>query len=72
MLSSIECILYCIPEARKVTRKDFQGLNPAKELIADFFRHQYRYGNPEKYSTGIVISNTGKVCTFAGMVTLVL
>ena len=61
MLSSIECISYCIPEARKVVRKDFQELNPAKEVIAEIFWRQYRYGNLEKYSTGIVISNTGKV-----------
>ncbi len=57
----IECIFYCIPEARKRVRKDFQGLNPAKEVIAEIFWRQYRYGNPEKYSTGIVISNTSKV-----------
>ncbi len=36
MLSSIiECISYSIPEARKVVRKDFQGLSPAEEVIAE-------------------------------------
>jgi hypothetical protein len=36
-LSSIivECISYSIPEARKVVRKDFQGLSPIEEVIAE-------------------------------------
>ncbi len=36
---SIECILYSIPEARKVVRKDFQGLSPAEEVIAEMSTH---------------------------------
>jgi hypothetical protein len=40
MLSSIiECISYSIPEARKVMRKDFQGLSPAEEVIAEMSTH---------------------------------
>jgi hypothetical protein len=40
-------------------RKDFQGLSPAKEVIVEILQGQYWYGNPEKYSTGTAISNTG-------------
>jgi hypothetical protein len=40
MLSSIiECILYSILEARKVVRKDFQGLSPTEEVIAEMSTH---------------------------------
>ncbi len=35
LVYSIECISYSIPEARKFVRKDFQGLSPAKEVIAE-------------------------------------
>ena len=31
--------MYSIPEARKVVRKDFQGLSPAKEVIAEVSTH---------------------------------
>ena len=40
MLSSILLwISYSIPEARKVARKDFQGLSPTKEVIAKMSTH---------------------------------
>ena len=40
MLSTIiECILCSILEARKVVRKDFQGLSPAEEVIAEVSTH---------------------------------
>jgi hypothetical protein len=40
MLSSIiEWISYAIPEARKVVRMEFQGLSPAKEVIAEMSTH---------------------------------
>ncbi len=31
--------MYSILEARKVVRKDFQGLSPAKEVIAEMSTH---------------------------------
>ncbi len=36
---SVEWILYSIPEVRKVMRKDFQGLSPTKEVIAEISTH---------------------------------
>jgi hypothetical protein len=36
---SIEWILYSILEAEKVVRKDFRGLSPTKEVIAEMSTH---------------------------------
>ncbi len=39
VLATIEWILYSIPEARNVARKNFQGLSPTKEVIAEMSTH---------------------------------